>query len=259
MPKKKKNHILRVLVFADAHFSSRDGVHPLWNMFRRFAEHFKPDMTIDLGDLASWGVISRFNKSKFRHLEGRRIREELDFINERLDEVEDFSPQHILLEGNHDRWMEEYVDEHPEIEGMVEYENTLVNERDIKYLPMDEQPFWLYGNAFLHGWFSGKNAPKKHLDIIDTNLFHGHVHKLGVEYKVSMSRGVLQAWSIPCLTDVRPSYNRAKPTDHMQGFMILYIDPETFSISPYPVLIQNGYFLCGVNKFTQKELMNEFK
>jgi predicted phosphodiesterase len=258
MPK-KKSHVERILLFSDTHFSSKDGVHPVWEMFKNFAEGFKPDRTIDLGDIASWGVISRFNKSKFRHLEGRRIREELDFINERLDEVENFSPNHVLLEGNHDVWLEEYIDQHPELEGMLEYEHTLMEGRKSTFIPLQEQPYWVDQIAFLHGWFSGKNAPKRHLETIDSNLFHGHVHKPSVEYKVSMSRGLIQAWSIPCLTTTRPEYNRAKPTDHVQGFMILYRDPENNQISPYPVLVQNGYFLYGVNRFTKKELIHELK
>jgi len=251
------SHIERILVFADTHFSSRDGINPAWEGFRKFAESFKPDRTIDLGDFASWGAISHYNKSKFRHLEGRRIREELDFINHRLDEIENLSPQHVLLEGNHDRWLEEYVDEHPEVEGMLEYEHTLLAGRDVEYLTMDEQPYWHHGTAFLHGWFSGKTAPKRHLDIIDANLFHGHVHKLGSEFKVSMSRGILQAWSIPCLTDTRPKYNRGQPKDHMQGFMVLHVDPENHTISPYPIVVHDGYFMYGVNRYSQKELIHE--
>ena len=257
MRKKNKNHIERILLFGDTHFSAKDGVNPVWEMFREFGKNFKPDRTIDLGDIASWGVISRFNKMKMRHLEGRRIREELDFINHRLDEVESFSPKHVLLEGNHDRWLEEYIDEHPELEGMLEYENTLMQGRDFEYIPLDDQPYWHNGTAFLHGWYAGKTAHKRHLEIIDANLFHGHVHKPAVEYKVSLSRGLIQAWSIPCLTTTRPEYNRAQPKDHVQGFMVLYHDFENNVIAPYPVLVQNGYFLHGVNRYTRKELIHE--
>ena len=232
------------------HLSSADPLHWSWQAFKQFAKEYEPDFTVDLGDLASWGVISSYNRGVFRKLEGRRIAQEYKLMNRELDEIQKFSPSHTLLQGNHDVWIDEYIDLHPELEGMLEYETNLrLHERGIKFVPLPQQPWQCGKLSMLHGWWCGANAAKKHLTMLGGSLVHGHVHKFATACQKNFADGSYwQATSIGCLCDTRPTYQRARVTDHVNGFALLYMQPKTLDFSLVPVYMdrERGFIVEGV-------------
>ena len=249
--------MIRGLVFGDVHLSTEDGEHPAWQAFKAYAKACKPAFTVDLGDFISWGMISRFNRGQGRKLEGRRIAQEYDFANRQLDEIMKFSPDHILLQGNHDVWMEEYVDEHPEVEGMVEYPRALgLEARGITYVTLPEQPKDLTKKlSVLHGWWSPKYAARKHLEAIRKSCLFGHIHRFDVAYDKNFATGeVLEAHALGCLCDTRPSYQRARPTQHVNGFAEVFLDGETGEFQVNHVIMQNGLYKVGGKLYTLPEV-----
>lgn len=254
-----KSYIKRILVIADQHVDSTENDHPAYLLTREFARGYAPDEVIDLGDFMSWNVVSHYNKQKLRSLENGRIQLEYDAGNRRLDEWQEALPQtapFTLLEGNHDRWIEDYIDVHPEVEGMVEMSRGLqLAGREIEWVTLDQQPVKFGKMNMLHGWWAGENAAKKHVWKIGGNVMHGHVHKTSTYYRNVYDSGDMQVGhSIGCLTTTRPSYQKARVTDHNNGFALFYVDPEDGRFSVHNVVIINNSFIIGSKRYTLKEL-----
>lgn len=256
MPKKT---MLRGLAFGDVHLSTEDQPHWSWVEFKKFMKAYSPDFTIDLGDFISWGMISHFNRGVFRKLEARRISHEYDLANRELDQVLKSSPCHTMLQGNHDVWVEEYVDLHPEVEGMVEYRQNLgLAERKIDYIELPDQPKDFGKLAVLHGWWAPQRPAKKHLDAIGKSVLHGHVHRFDHAVNVNFStREVIQGWSVGCLCDTRPTYQRARPTQHANGFAQVWWDPKSGDFDVKPVIMHSGLYIVDGVRYSMKEAVTD--
>lgn len=253
-----KSHIKRVLVIADQHVSHDEEDNPAYLLTRAFARGYKPDGVVDLGDLMSWNVVSHFNKQKFRTLEGKRVKLEYEAANKRLDEWQEAvgGVPYTILEGNHDRWITDWIDANPAIEGLVEMPESLkLADRDIEWVTLDEQPKKVGKLNLLHGWWAGEGAAKKHVWKIGGNVLFGHIHKTSTYYRSVYDSGDMQVGhSLGCLTTTRPEYQKARVTDHNHGFGLLYLDPEDGRFSIYNVVILNNSFIIGPRRYSFKEL-----
>ena len=255
---KMKSNIKRILVIADQHVTSEEEDHPSYLLTREFARRYQPDEVVDLGDLMSWNVVSHYNKQKLRALEDGRIKREYESGNRRLDEWQEAVPNTpwVLLEGNHDRWIEDYIDLHPETEGLLEMPSNLhLGERGIEWVKLDQQPVKVGKMNLLHGWWCGEGAAKKHVWKIGGNVIFGHVHKTSTFYRSIYDSDDMQVGhSIGCLTTTRPAYQKARITDHNNGFALLYIDPDDGRFGVYNIVILRNSFIIGSKRYSLKEL-----
>ncbi len=100
---------------------------------------------IQLGDIGDWEPVSRHNKARPRLQEGKRLAKDFDEINEVLDRWQQVLPDDAdirLIEGNHEHWLDKYIDTNPEIEGLFSVKQNLrLDERSIRY-----HPFWSRGH-----------------------------------------------------------------------------------------------------------------
>jgi hypothetical protein len=85
---------------------------------------YEPDVVIDLGDGPDFESISRHTEPGTLAKEGRRLKADIDAYNEgeRLlrEGMGKFRPKRkIKLRGNHDQRLNNYVDRHPELEGLI--------------------------------------------------------------------------------------------------------------------------------------------
>lgn len=253
----KKESVRRGLVFADTHLSAYTIDHPSWSLFKRFAKDYSPDFTVNLGDFGGWDIVASLDKRTLREREGKRIKKEFEKLSSELDEIQKFSKFHTLLEGNHDRWVEKYIDNAPELEGIFNLPISLnLRERGVEWVRYEEQPYYLGEVALLHGWWANLNAPKKHMERIGGSLVHGHVHRFGYHvHPVPARDEVWQAWSLGCLTYLRPPYKYSPITNWANGFATLDIAPDgTFDL--HPVIISNGLFVLNGVKYTLKEAVH---
>src|SRR5258705_8957295 len=89
------------------------------------------------------------------------------------------------IEGNHENWVEQYVDANPQLTGMLEVESQChVAERGIHYVPFwrDNKNTVKIGKAtFVHGQYTNKYHAAKMVDAYGCNVYYGHTHDV-MEY-----------------------------------------------------------------------------
>lgn len=233
------------LIISDTHLSLEDGEHPTYRLVKQFAKDWKPDRVFHLGDFGDWGVISHHNKTALRKIEGKRIKKEYEVLNRDLDELQEICGEINLYEGNHDNWVEQYIDEHPELEGLLEYPTALrLSERGVHFYPEVDQPRRIGKLWFLHGWLARKHVAMGHLEAIRGNCVFGHVHKFQSYDIVRFATGEeITAQAIGCLCSRQPDYARGRPTGFQNGFALVYINEDNGEFGLYPVRIVNGNFM----------------
>lgn len=85
---------------------------------------YEPETLIHLGDHFDFGAVSRHSAPGTLEKEGQRILADLEAGNKALQILEDamqgYQPKRkIFLHGNHEHRLSRYVNEHPELEGLV--------------------------------------------------------------------------------------------------------------------------------------------
>ena len=133
----------RYIVTPDKHFPLHD--KKAINCLIQIIEDVKPDGYIDLGDVGEWHGSShwQWKKKKRPPLEYQLesidrdivdVNKGMDMIDEALDKV-NCKTKH-MIEGNHDDWMNRFVDEHPYL-GEYRFKNCVkLKERGYSYHPI---------------------------------------------------------------------------------------------------------------------------
>ena len=106
--------------------------------FIKFVKDFQPHYFVQGGDQLDLSVIAHWNKGKPRITEGKRLKSDYETYNAVMNQREKVMKnleRHIMLEGNHDFWINDLLDEHPEFEGMLEVEENLhIKSRGIEWV-----------------------------------------------------------------------------------------------------------------------------
>ena len=124
MARKSKGVVKRAIVTPDKHFPLAD--MSAISCLKQTIEIVKPDIYIDLGDVGEWHGAShwQWKRKKRPPLEYQlpfidqdiaEVNAGMDWIDESLDKV-NCKTKH-MIEGNHDDWMNKFVDEHPFLKG----------------------------------------------------------------------------------------------------------------------------------------------
>lgn len=218
----------RVLIFPDAHSLEVD--KKAWGCFLDYAWRAGPwDEVVGLGDLLDGNAISAHNKGKPKLVEGERLFADYETANALLDELEECTPgaRITLLKGNHEYRVDRYIQEHPELEGLIEVEQGLkLKERDIKLIDCypGGKVHKLGKLHFTHGIFTGKNACRKHLDVFGCNIVFGHTHQVGIETATKWGKSKsIAAYNLGCLCKYDARYLEGNPTNWQHAFGTAYI------------------------------------
>ncbi len=239
----KSEGIERALFFADFHLIHGKPNHPSYELFKKFAREFKPDLLINAGDFIDFPYLSSFDKDKLKRLEGKRIMKDYDLANIELDELQGIQPNMIYLEGNHEERIRRLVIADPRFEGMIELPDKLLLNRGIEWVPLDEQPYRYGKLCACHGFYAGKYSAAQHLDKFAHNVVFGHVHKMqSFARNLAMMGETIQSWAISCLCDLNPSYMNG-PADWSNGFAIINMDRATGNFSLTPINIVDNSIL----------------
>lgn len=216
----------------------------LWANILKFTEDFQPDVFVFGGDNLNADAFDHWKKEKkqYRQLEGVRVRKDYEGFQrdvlDRLPLTDDC--RRIFMLGNHEKWIEDYIDSHPEVEGYFEVE---------KNLALDDWEMYEYGQSaevgklhFLHGLYCLQHHAAKHVTVYHRSVVYGHLHTLQSYTEVTpLDSDAHTAFSIPCACDQNPDYMRNKPSAWIQGFGVFYVQPDgTFNV--YPVTAFDGHF-----------------
>ena len=214
----------------------------LWACLK-FCADFKPDVTILGGDILDLKEISKHDERKRLTMEGLRLEHTFALANQILDKVDKFTRgEKVFLKGNHEMWLEMYVDEHPALYGSIGIEKNLkLKERGYKVIP--ENKAYKIGHArFIHGWYWNKFHSRKTVDEMGDNVFYGHVHDVQIHTKTNYDSQPLMGQSVGCLCDLDPTWRKGKPNRWVNGFGVFYFLPDG-DFSPYHPIIINGRFV----------------
>jgi hypothetical protein len=157
-----------------------------------------------------------------------------------LDEVLSDECRRIFMLGNHERWAEDYIDAHPEVEGYFEVANNL----DLARWELYE-----YGQSaevgklhFIHGAYCNEFSAKKTVTTYHRNVVYGHGHTFQAHTEVTpLDADAHTAVQIPCACDLNPDYARNQPNRWLSGFGVFYVNPNgTFNL--YTVIAVDGHF-----------------
>lgn len=229
---------LKVLTLPDLHIPHEIDLTGI----KAFMKDWQPDHLILLGDFMNCDPVSHWVLDKKRVVEGMRLKEEYAHANRVISEFVQLCPKSRITYfiGNHENWVEQYLDRHPEMEGLIEVESHLKNID--QFIPFNET-FRIGKLNFMHGIYTNDFHAKKTSLSYMCNMIYGHVHDVQ-EYSVitPIDQKAHTAKSIGCLCKGEElSYLQNKPTRWVHGFNIAYIR-EDGTFNDYTIHITNGTF-----------------
>jgi predicted phosphodiesterase len=233
---------LKAVILPDVHIDD-DGYDPVYEPVKTFIREFKPDVTVLLGDFADCAALSHWNLEKRRKVEGLRHDQEIRNLDIELRFLEKYSKKIVWLEGNHENWVEQYVDRSPETEGLLEYPNKLrLKERKITWIPQGGG--YDLGKLFcIHGDYTSMHHAKKHLQTYGCNLCYGHTHTHQVHTMSMRTQDPYVAYGLGCLCNHTPSYLRGRKGAWINQFAVAYVaNNGEFQLYPINIVGKGFYF-----------------
>ena len=205
--------IKRAIITPDKHFPYAD--KPAINALCQAIALVKPSIYVDLGDVGEWESCShwKWKKKKRPPLEYimpdvdkdvAAVNAGMDVIDHTLDEIN--CDERHFIEGNHDNWLNMFVDEHPYLPQYRVPKALKLDERGYAYHPMGK--FLKLGKLYLyHGHqYGGQYHTANHLRRLGCNIMYGHWHDLQHMTATNMD-GPKGAWSIGCLKEMDDESN----------------------------------------------------
>jgi len=216
-------------------------MHVPYNIPLSGIEAYAKDLSADFGkigrvyggDNMGFDEISHWNKRKLRQIEGRRLRHSYDIMNRILDRQDKICKGEIhYLYGNHEDWIEQLLDELPQLEGLFEPEKYLkLKERGYKVYPPNY--YARVGKLmFIHGMFHNLHHAKKTVERIGRSVVYGHTHThqaFTVNSPID-SQDIHRGVCVPCLFDFKKyaRYLKSKPTNWSHGFGVTFFNDKGY-------------------------------
>lgn len=220
---------MSVLIFSDSHIEPGQDL-TRFSKLGNFIVQEKPSTIIDLGDTFSLSAISGWDLSKRLTMEGRRYQQDCSAGNEAItrlfsplkklqieqskDKKKKYSPTVIRLKGNHEYRENVYLEQNPEMKGMLDIDK-LTGYSDFYTECIEYRERYVYnGISFMHCPLGGNDQPLsgvcipyKTLQRFVGNVVVGHYHR----YEISSGKridsdNIHKAVICPAFFDGQPTY-----------------------------------------------------
>ena len=209
----RKTSLQKVVVTPDKHFPFHDVL--AINCLVKCIEIIKPDIYIDLGDTGEWGNFShwKWKRKKKPPLEViiPTLDKDVEDVNKGMDQIDESLDKanckvRHFIEGNHELWLQQFVEEHPYLPQYKTQNVLKLKERGYKFHPCGT--FLKIGKLnFYHGHFyGGQYHTANHLRKLGANVMYGHWHDIQ-QMSATHIGGQKSAWSIGCLKDMKSDKN----------------------------------------------------
>jgi hypothetical protein len=249
--------IQKTVLLPDIHYPHYE--ERVMNAINDFIWDYEPDELVYMGDQVSLDCISGWNKRKPLLKEGQRLLEDYDgFDYHVLQTHEEYTKENCrrtFMIGNHEQRVKWYVDEHPELEGMIDMDRHLqLQERGYKVIDFNE--IHKIGKLnVIHGFYWNKYHAAKTLEAFEGNVAYAHVHNPQMYAKVSPvdQKGYHTATSLPCICNIKPDYKKNAPNFWINGFGIVEHLPATGMFNLYTIIIVDGSFMYN-GKYYGKDI-----
>lgn len=219
----------------------------------QFAEDFQPDVLILGGDILDCGAVSHHNHNKPGRTEGLRLISDARECGEQFIQPLNNIPinKRIYIVGNHERWLEDFTEDFPALEGMLDLP-TLLPLEGWQIVPQGGH-YNLGKLTFIHGdqISGGEHAAKAAVIAYERSVRLGHFHTAQIYTKNTPISDQLGKTGIcvPCLAKKNPSYGKGKPNRHVQGFCFGYVFGDG-TYADQLVMITNGRAVANGKIYT---------
>ena len=239
--------IQKTVLMPDIHYPHID--QKVMDSLGEFIMSYQPHELVYMGDQMSLDCISGWNRKKPLLKEGQRlIRDYQDFDKDVLQFHESITPpdtRRTFMMGNHEQRVKWYIEEHPELSGIIDVDSNLkLQERGYKLMPFNA--IHKVGKlSVIHGYYWNMYHAKKTLEAFEGNVVYSHVHNPQMYAKVSPvdRKGYHMATSLPCLCNIKPDYKKNLPNFWINGFGIIEHLPATGYFNLYTIIIIDGCFM----------------
>jgi predicted phosphodiesterase len=252
----KSDRVRRGIIAFDYHFPKTD--FKTHNAMLHFMGENPCDFFIFGGDQLDNQEVSPYTKGKpkLRVEAGTLKANDRAFADGVLLPIEErLAPEceRVWIEGNHDDWRQQLVDENPELEGMQTFGNLGLKDRGWQYIArgahykLGKHLIVIHGDSLagIGNQIPGSCA-KKAVESYATNVVFGHFHSPQMHTKILPfdKNDKWQAVCAPILGHTNPAYLQNKPTSWLNGFVIVELLPNgRFNL--YMVNVFNGEFSFG--------------
>ena len=219
-----------------------------------FAKWLDPDVVILGGDQSDWGSISHWNSKKpLQQAASDITRDKEATINLLLDPLDKIARRKIWMQGNHERFLFDFVEQVPALKGEVNLEALFhLKERGWEVRNFGEI-FTLGKLNFVHGDKISRSSALKNIcakaleSYGQRNLRFGHYHTWGAATRTNLFdwRDFHSAVAIPCLASVNPIYLFNQPSQIVNGFAWGEVSKRGNFDDHVVILIDNKFTLLG--------------
>ena len=220
------------IVYTDAHSPEQDKASCA--IVREVVKDLQPNFIVNMGDGASFESINGWNKGKPRLREGKRLQDDLTGMYGLDAYLTEFAPKSckkIRHIGNHENWVQFYINEHPELEGLGELDlKQTYKSMGWKVIPWGD--FSHIGLLYFHHGDRKGYQTKYHAAqwaLSGKSICYGHRHDfqrftnelLGGDDSFTPNAG----FSIGCLGKRTPEWMDNKRNNWSNGFGVFYTRP----------------------------------
>lgn len=240
---------MKILIFEDAHIEQNQNLDRFQYLGKLIVQE-KPDIIISNGDFISFESISNWNTSKKLTLEGLRYSKEIEagntaltYLEEPLRElqakqsrfkVKQYKPELYFISGNHEERVARYVQENPQLEGIMSIQDSLnLFDRGWDVIPYKSY-LEIKGIQFTHVPITGNGQPVSGTNVISAGLrivskstVWGHHHYVASgSVKRHGSSDLIQGLTCGCFFDDESIYAKGGNNNYFRGVVILDIIRE---------------------------------
>lgn len=195
----------------------------------------KPDVGVHIGDLGEWNSVSHWRWSRQRRPPLQyvldELKEESEHVNKGLDRIDsEFksagTKELHLIEGNHELWVDNLVEENHHLKKDWAPENLLhLKERGWKYHKYGKYiPFGKL-NLYHGGHYTGVAHARAHALNLSASVMYGHTHD-ALSYRIQKLGGWHGAWSVGCISDMDKPFLKGRPTNWSHNLAIVHLEKD---------------------------------
>jgi len=235
----------KVLALGDIHGQWHDP--KAWNLVLSWLSDHPVDQIVQIGDWFDPTSLSHYEKGRSRFLKNRSIDTEIAPVAQQMADLRGLHSGDIhWLLGNHEAWLYQWLDQHPEVGNRLNLENILpIDDHSITVHPSYPTKTFRIGKAhFTHGCFTGNNHLKRHLMAFGKPIFYGHTHEMSqLSHRWGVSGHQSVAVNIGFLAKYDLHYLKTPPSNWQQGFCVILFAPDG-SFTHYLVPFSRYSFVC---------------
>ncbi len=242
----------KIVVIPDCHIPFED--KRAFAVALKMMKWYRPDEVIILGDFLDCGPISHWNRKNLRERAGMNMAADFAVANQYLDKIQAICKNVVYIRGNHEKWLDDAMDESPELAGLLDLDvNLRFKQRKIRDIPFNG--VYSLGNvSFTHGIYTNSHHALTHVMKFGRSICYGHLHD--VQTAICVSPIDVEEKHIGiclgCLAAINPRFMKNRPNNwqHCLGMGIVRVDGN-FNIDS--VIISKGVASYAGKTFRAEE------